>query len=60
MSPPPPRGDQAWFNMDAKSFKIAMEEMGKDLKGCKGVTSWIMFGNLRVFLLSIKIYLLYA
>ena len=44
------RGGKAWLAVEAKSFEIAIEEKGKNLKGCiwercKGVTSWIRFGD---------------
>ena len=44
------RGGKVWFVVETKSFEIAIEEKDK-LKGCiwercKGVTSWIRFGDL--------------
>ena len=55
------KGGKAWFTVEAKSFEIAIEEKGKKLKGCiwercKGVTSWIKFGDssLRHLLLGLE------
>ena len=55
------RRGKAWFAVEAKSFEIAIEEKGKKLKGCiwewcKGVTSWIKFGDssLRYLLLGLE------
>ena len=44
------RGGKAWFAIEAKSFKICVEEVGKRLKSCirersKGFTLWVRFGN---------------
>ena len=54
-------GGKAWVIVEAKSFEIAIEEKGKKLKGCiwercKGVTSWIKFGDssLRHLLLHLE------
>ena len=43
------RGGKTWFAIEAKSFEIEIEK-GKKLRGCiwercKGVTSWIKFGD---------------
>ena len=55
------RGGKAWIAIEAKSFEIAIEEKGKKLIGCiwercKGVTSWIKFGDssLRHLLLGLE------
>ena len=52
---------KTWFVIEAKSFKIVIEEKGKNMRGgiwerCKGVTSWIKFRDLslRYLLLSIE------
>ena len=54
-------GGKAWIAIKAKFFEIAIEEKGKKLEGCiwercKGVTSWIKFGDssLRHLLLSLE------
>ena len=44
------RGGKAWFAIEAKSFDICVEEVGKRLKGCvryrsKGFTMWVKFGD---------------
>ena len=44
------RGGKAWFAIEAKSFEICVEEVGKRLKGCiwertKGFTTWVRFGD---------------
>ena len=44
------RGGRSCFVVEAKSFKILIEELGGKLRGCiwersKGVSSWIRFGE---------------
>ena len=51
------RGRKAWFTIEAKSFEICVEEVGKRLKGCirersKGFTSWVRFGDYSLKCLS--------
>ena len=45
------RGGKVWFAVEAKPFEIVMDEKDKKLNGCiweccKGVMSWITFGDL--------------
>ncbi|RVW40768.1 hypothetical protein CK203_080691 [Vitis vinifera] len=45
-----PRGGRSWFAVESKSFEILIDEVGGKLRGCiwercKGITSWIRFGD---------------
>ena len=51
LSPLSMRGGKTWFALEAKSFDIEIKEYCEKLKGCmrercKGVTSWIRFGDM--------------
>ena len=54
------REGKAWFAIEAKSIELAIEEKGKKPRGCiwercKGVTSWINFGDLSLWHLLLGI-----
>ncbi|KAL6349008.1 hypothetical protein AAG906_033664 [Vitis piasezkii] len=45
-----PRGGRRWFAVESKSFELLIDEVGGKLRGCiwercKGITSWIRFGD---------------
>ena len=45
-----PRGGRRWFAVESKSFELLIDEVGGKLRGCiwercKGITSWIKFGD---------------
>ena len=55
------KGKKTCFAIEAKTFEISIEEKGKKLRGCiwercKGVTSWVRFGesSLQRLLLGIE------
>ena len=44
------RGGRSWFVVESKSFELQVEEVGGKLRGCiwercRGITSWIRFGE---------------
>ena len=44
------RGGRRWFPVESKAFELVIDEVGGKLRGCiwercKGITSWIRFGD---------------
>ena len=44
------RGGRQWCAIEAKSFELSVEGIGRKMKGtiiekCRGMVSWILFGE---------------
>ena len=55
-----PMGGRSWFAVESKSFEILIDEVGGKLRGCiwercKGITSWIRFGDVSLSRLLVGI-----